>query len=217
MRILSLLILLTLNVHLLGAQNQDEIINKKINYYEVQTDKSITTDNGSVLRGKKLFSNHCAESHEFCGQKTGPSLSSVTDRRPLPWLLAFIGSSQSVIQGGDDYAQHLYKSYNNTVMPDFKFLKDDDILDILSYIKDESSAPNQVAGVNTSASAGKEISKHEANLNTEPTKAQKEQGERYNKKESGFRIGMGLLVVFVLALAVIIMVTIYRHTGKAKQ
>ncbi|UII19957.1 cytochrome c [Fulvivirga ligni] len=217
MRILTVIILLTLNVTVLSAQKADNSTAKKINYYEVQTDKTITTDHGSVLKGKKLFSNHCAECHEFCGQKTGPSLSSVTDRRPLAWLLAFVSSSQTVIQGGDDYAQHLYKSYNNTVMPDFKFLKDEDILDILAYIKDTSSAPNQVAGVNTSASASNEISKHEANLNTEPTKAQKEQGERYDKKESGFKIGMGILVIFVLSLAGIIVYTIWRHTGKAKQ
>ncbi|UII25025.1 cytochrome c [Fulvivirga maritima] len=207
------ILILTLLAFNINLQAQKSEVPETINYYKAQTDATIPTDKEAVVHGQKLFSDQCAECHEFSRQKTGPSLSSVTDRRPLPWLFDFIESSQTVIGQGDEYAQFLYKSYNNTVMPDFRYLSEEDILDILAYIKNESSAPNRVSGVNSGAAGGAEIEKHEANLNQEPTEQEIEESKSYTSKLSGFKIGIMVVVLLTVAAGLYLMFSIWKKTS----
>lgn len=98
----------------------------------------IPTDRQSIINGQDLFAANCSRCHVIGQQKIGPSLASVTDKRPISWLLRFIGNSQKVIQEGNPYAVHLFRSFQNKVMPRFPELSTEDKLEILAYIKDAS-------------------------------------------------------------------------------
>ncbi|MGK7395776.1 MAG: c-type cytochrome [Candidatus Cyclobacteriaceae bacterium M3_2C_046] len=98
----------------------------------------IPTSVASVEAGENLFNKNCIYCHNVGQQKLGPALASVHKRRSLPWLMRFIRNSQEVIENGDDYAIFLYERYNNMVMPSFQHFSDEDILNILSYIKDKT-------------------------------------------------------------------------------
>ena len=125
--------------------SQDTLI-----YYQQNTASSIPQDQYSIQHGERLFAGNCAKCHRLCGQLEGPALSDVYDRRPMPWLMAFIHNSIQVIKNGDAYANHLFKQYKGTNMPPFDSLSDHDILDIMAYIKDNSTAePQDTNFVNT--------------------------------------------------------------------
>lgn len=96
----------------------------------------------SVTAGKALFYDHCAICHAVTHEIIGPALASIPQKRPLPWLVEFIRSSQQVIASGDEYARQLYTRYNKVVMPDFRFLSDDQILSILAYVQEASVQDN---------------------------------------------------------------------------
>lgn len=114
-----------------------------------QVPDEVPSDAASVARGRDLFGQHCTVCHLVEKQLIGPALASVHNTRPIPWLITFIKNSQYVIRETDDeYAQHLFEEFNGQIMPAFEFLSDDDILNILAYIKAESVAPTYTGGVN---------------------------------------------------------------------
>ncbi len=98
------------------------------------------TANGQadIAKGKELFSGNCASCHGV-GDKAvvGPGLKGVHDRRNEAWLLKWIKNSSAVIASGDAYAVALYNQYGKAQMQSFPDLKDDDIKNILGYIKAE--------------------------------------------------------------------------------
>lgn len=100
----------------------------------------IPTDDAAISGGKSLFTNNCTVCHAINAQVVGPALKDVHERRDLPWLISFIKNSQAVIQSGDDYAVNLYNEYNKTLMPSFDF-SDEEVTNIVAYIKSESAAP----------------------------------------------------------------------------
>jgi mono/diheme cytochrome c family protein len=104
--------------------------------------QSLPESDEAIASGRKLYSQNCTVCHAINNVVVGPALKDVQDRRPLPWLISFIRNSQRVIQSGDEYAVKLYEQYNKTEMPSFDF-SDDEILNILAYIKQESSVQPQ--------------------------------------------------------------------------
>jgi mono/diheme cytochrome c family protein len=98
----------------------------------------------AIAEGESIFNNNCTVCHAINQQVVGPALSGVEERwDDLGTLVAFIKNSQKVIQGGDEYAVNLYNEYNKTLMPAFADYSDDQILNVLAYIKAEAAAPAQ--------------------------------------------------------------------------
>lgn len=102
-----------------------------------------------ATNGEKLFGAQCTSCHMLGGVLIGPNLEGVTKR----WskdeeLISFIKNSQGVINGGNVYAQNLYKKYNNTVMPSFA-LSTEEIKDILAYVDGGSAEGAEVAAEGT--------------------------------------------------------------------
>lgn len=93
-------------------------------------------------QGKKLFQLRCAACHGVHKEIIGPMLASITKKHEQKWLHSFIRNSQEVILSGDPYAEFLYEQYNQTVMPAFKELSEQEINNILVYIQAESIAPS---------------------------------------------------------------------------
>jgi mono/diheme cytochrome c family protein len=87
--------------------------------------------------GKKLFMSNCAACHAVNDKLIGPALAGVNEKYPEEWLLKFIKNSQELIRSGDPMAVKIYKENNKLVMTSFEHLKDEEIKDILTYIKSE--------------------------------------------------------------------------------
>lgn len=89
--------------------------------------------------GKKLFKANCAVCHNknMKGKSTGPALGGTQER----WegkedvLYAWIRNSAAVIASGDAYAVKMFNDNNKTPMSAFPNLTDDDIVNLLGYIK----------------------------------------------------------------------------------
>jgi mono/diheme cytochrome c family protein len=87
--------------------------------------------------GEALYKVNCASCHYMDRKFTGPALQGVSERWPdTANLYAWIKNSQAFLQTGDEYANALYKEYNNSVMRSFPALSDGDIADILQYIEE---------------------------------------------------------------------------------
>ncbi|MDH5365649.1 MAG: c-type cytochrome [Cyclobacteriaceae bacterium] len=108
--------------------------------------QEIPTDEANISEGKTLFNANCKTCHSVQNKLVGPALKDVYDRAPsVEWIISFVKNSQKVIKGGDEYAVALYKEYNNTEMTPFDSFSDEEILDILAYIKNETDNPEVVA------------------------------------------------------------------------
>lgn len=93
--------------------------------------------------GKAIFRSRCGSCHAIDKRVIGPALKDVETRHPERWLIDFIHSSQTLINKGDENAVKLFNEYNKTVMPDHKDLSDNQIKNILAYIKAEGLAKKE--------------------------------------------------------------------------
>lgn len=99
----------------------------------------------AITQGRQLFDANCKVCHGINEVVVGPALAGIHERRPLPWIHAFVKNSQKVIQSGDAYAVNLYNQYNKTQMPSFAF-SDEQITNIVAYVKSETGSPGQESG-----------------------------------------------------------------------
>ena len=69
-----------------------------------------------------IFGMKCSGCHTYGkGEKVGPDLKGVADRRSRDWLAAWIHSSERTIKSGDPAAMTLFKKYKQERMPDQNF------------------------------------------------------------------------------------------------
>lgn len=88
-------------------------------------------------QGEDLFKKHCAVCHSIGqGKLTGPDLMKVHEKYDENWLIKFVQSSQTMIKAGDPQAVKAFNENGKVLMPDFKQLKEDEIKQIIGYIKD---------------------------------------------------------------------------------
>ena len=97
--------------------------------------------------GKAIFTQNCTSCHAVGKQVVGPDLMNIDQQRSQQWIINFVHSSQTVIKSGDTAAVRLYGEFNKTLMPDHPHLKDQDILDIIAYIKEASTKAKDAAKV----------------------------------------------------------------------
>jgi nitrate reductase gamma subunit len=94
---------------------------------------------------KKIFTQRCMACHSFGkGVKIGPDLRGVTERRPRPWLVKFIRSSQSMISSGDPVAVALFQQFKQQQMPDWLDLSEAQIGALLDWLA--ANGPDQREG-----------------------------------------------------------------------
>jgi mono/diheme cytochrome c family protein len=102
-------------------------------------DDRIPSDDAAISNGQSLFKANCQSCHKIHEKLTGPALAGVENRAPsIDWILAFVKNSQRVIKSGDPYAVKLYNEFNQTEMNAFPTFKDEEILNILAYIRNEA-------------------------------------------------------------------------------
>lgn len=101
--------------------------------------QEIPTEDAAITSGKSLFQSNCKACHKVHEKLIGPKLANVYDRAPsIDWIKSFIKNPAAMIASGDDYAVKLFDQYKPTMMTGFSGLKDEDIMNLLAYIKSES-------------------------------------------------------------------------------
>ncbi|MEQ9443472.1 MAG: cytochrome c3 family protein [Cyclobacteriaceae bacterium] len=154
----------------------------------------IPSSDEAISEGESIFNNNCTVCHAINDQVVGPALRDAHKRwSDIPTMVSFISNSQKVIQGGNEYAVSLYNDFNKTLMPAFSDYSDEQILNVIAYIKAESAAPAQTAdaAADGAAAAG---------------------GDAAAQGGSGIPSGyltailIGLLVVLVLILLVLVLI-----------
>jgi cytochrome c len=91
-----------------------------------------------------LFSKKCSGCHTFGhGDRVGPDLKGVTERRTRDWLLSWIRSSQRMVEAGDPTAAALFERFKRERMPD-QNLPPDDIRALVDYLA--ANGPLTAAG-----------------------------------------------------------------------
>ena len=118
-------------------------------------------DQSIVKNGESLFKGNCTVCHAIDEVIIGPALRNIHERRSEEWIYAFIKNSQKVIQSGDEYAVDLYNEYNKTLMTSFDF-SNEELNSIITYIKNESFKPIEVAVVSEVSVAGETSSSVES-------------------------------------------------------
>jgi mono/diheme cytochrome c family protein len=108
--------------------------------------QDISTDPAAISAGESLFNANCKACHRVDQKLVGPALGGVYDRAPsIDWIKKFVKNSSAVIASGDEYAVKLYNEYNKTQMTAFSSFKDEDIMNILAYIKKTAETPKVTA------------------------------------------------------------------------
>jgi len=94
-------------------------------------------------QGEQIFKKTCIACHTIgSGRLVGPDLKDVFKRRTEDWIINFVKSSQGMIKSGDPDAVAIFNEFNKTIMPD-QALIDDQIKDIILYIKQQSTGGGQ--------------------------------------------------------------------------
>lgn len=92
-----------------------------------------------IEAGKSIFNARCSACHAIDSKLVGPALKDVDKRHDNKWLVSFIRSSSSLIKQGDQTAISLFNQNNHVVMPDHTDLKEADVMNLISFIKDEGT------------------------------------------------------------------------------
>lgn len=143
-----------------------------------------------VAEGEKLFNANCTSCHAINDKVVGPALKDVDKRQSEAWLIKWIQNSQAVIKSGDEYANKLYKEYNQSAMTAFPQLKDDQVKSILAYIKTGGAAATVENGT--------------------PTATAKTEDGFYSQ---GMQIGL-LIFAVILLIIIFILTKIRKVVGK---
>lgn len=104
--------------------------------------------------GAALFTRLCSSCHTIGGgEKIGPDLVAISERRPKEWLASYIKAPGRVRASGDATAASLSARYRSAMMPNLG-LADNDVQDVLSFIAARTYAARGTATGETSAPRG---------------------------------------------------------------
>ena len=108
--------------------------------------QEISKDPAAISAGEALFNGNCKSCHRVKQKLVGPALAGVYDRAPsIDWIKAWVRNSTKVIASGDTYGVNLYNEYNKSVMTSFNSYTDEQIMNILAYVKAEADKPDVVS------------------------------------------------------------------------
>ena len=100
----------------------------------------------SIDKGQFLFQSRCEACHTIGGgDRIGPDLKGVTQRRDAAWLTRYVAQPEKMLAEGDPIATGLFRQYKQVRMPNVE-LGTDDVAAVLSFIARRSDA-GQEGGV----------------------------------------------------------------------
>lgn len=110
-----------------------------------------------IKEGQTLFKSKCTTCHAVSKKVVGPALAGMSERHPEEWLVSWIRNSQAMIAAGDETAVRLFEENNKLVMTSFTDLSEDQIKNIIAYVKDDEAkaAAGPAEGAGGAAGAAK--------------------------------------------------------------
>ena len=94
----------------------------------------------AIDKGQFLFQSRCEACHTVgAGDRVGPDLQGVTQRRERPWLTRYLAQPEKMLAEGDPIATSLYRKYGQVRMPNLE-LGSEDITALLSYLDARSAS-----------------------------------------------------------------------------
>ena len=92
-----------------------------------------------ITNGQFLFNNGCSSCHTIGGgDRIGPDLAGVTQRRERQWLERFILVPDEVLAAGDPLATELLAKYQGVRMPNLGLARDE-VAGILGFIEQRTA------------------------------------------------------------------------------
>ena len=89
----------------------------------------------TVPNGQRLFVSKCSACHTLGkGDRLGPDLAGVTDRRERAWLARYIQEPDEVLATGDPIATALFHKFKKIGMPNLR-LGASDVADLVSFLE----------------------------------------------------------------------------------
>jgi protein SCO1/2 len=99
----------------------------------------------TVHNGQRLFQSKCSACHSIGhGDKLGPDLAGVVDRREQAWLARYIADPPKLREQGDPVAGALYLKYKKIGMP-YLGLGASDVADVITFLSKHSPVPHTAA------------------------------------------------------------------------
>jgi protein SCO1 len=93
-----------------------------------------------INEGLRLFQSRCSSCHTIGqGDKIGPDLRGVTDRRERVWLARYIADAPQVLSSGDPVAAALHNKYKKVVMP-YLGLSASQVAEVMSFLDARNAA-----------------------------------------------------------------------------
>lgn len=93
----------------------------------------------SIDKGQFLFRSRCEACHTIgAGDRLGPDLKGVTQRRDAAWLARYVAQPEKMLAEGDPIATGLFRQYKQVRMPNVE-LGTDDVAAVLSFIAARSN------------------------------------------------------------------------------
>jgi protein SCO1 len=87
-----------------------------------------------INEGQRLFQSRCTACHTLGqGDKIGPDLRGVTDRRERAWLARYIADSPKMVSSGDPIATALHNKYRKVGMP-YLGLSASQVAELISFL-----------------------------------------------------------------------------------
>jgi cytochrome c oxidase subunit 2 len=157
-----------------------------------------------VAAGKKLFEENCTACHAFSKKVQGPALAGVHETRKEDWLLKWIKNAPKMIADGDPIAVKLYDEYAPTMMNSFEVLEDNDIKNIIAYIKTNPSDPGAPEVVDNNG--GKET-------NGEVLTKKEEANDSVKGLINFLLVGIVIAVILIMGAVFDVLEKISKYTG----
>lgn len=117
--------------------------------------QEISSDPAAISAGEAVFNANCKACHRVKEKLVGPALAGIEGRAPsIGWIKDWIHNSSKVIASGDEYGTKLYNEYNKSQMTAFTSLTDEQIMNVLAYVKAEANKVEVAVAVPTAAAGG---------------------------------------------------------------
>ncbi len=111
--------------------------------------------------GEKIFKMNCSACHKMDTKLIGPALMNVVADQGEDWTKKWIKNNEELRKSGDAHANQIFEEYKKMVMPNYSYLTDTELSDVVTFLKDWNGKQAATASV-TAAPADAQVAGEEA-------------------------------------------------------
>ena len=102
---------------------------------DMRSDVVYSNQSKSEHPGLKIFLSNCKHCHRLDKELIGPPLRNSFKTRDSTWFVKMTVSANELISSGDTLATRIFNDYNQTQHPDFKVLSEQQLTDLIAYLR----------------------------------------------------------------------------------